>query len=955
MSLSLTEQTLQLVAWFLALIDLILSLYILLLNVRHPANRHTSALLLLFAINTFAQGLMAGATDTTQAALPASLLAATVPALNPALLLVAIVLLRPRWRRVWWPLYGLVLLPPLLTLLDIGLGTRLWYTGLAAEAYAHRFELSAWATGRLAPFLRVLNLYLISTATLILLLFLALRSKGATLWTRRLTWLLLGAQVVGIAMQFGLRQSLVPPTTALITGLVYVAAYAYAAFQQMISERRAQGGRLQTRLMALILAITLPVMIGTLLIVTVRLAEMLRQKADDQLRATNRVVAVNTATWLDLNVAVLKELVTLPDIVSMDAARQKPVLKAVVAAHPYMYVALTTDLHGWEVARSDEEARKGYSDRLWLQKARMGVPLVLQTLLSRTTRRPALIFAAPIRSELGSVIGVGVLGAELTDISEQVQLSIVGESGLSYVVDTENRVVASSDLEAMAVLSDTSLYPPVAALQQGKAGLLTFTDDQGRRWRACVTRIDPGWGVITQQLEGEFLAPVRLLWRIAGGLSGVGVMLLLALVVLTVRQALRPVGTLTDTVSAITAGDLSRVAPIESEDELGALARAFNLMTGRLRDLIGSLEQQVAERTADLERRSAYLEATAEVGRATASILDADELIQQAVELIRERFGLYYVGLFLLDEAGEWAVLKAGTGPAGQALLARGHRIRVGEGMIGWSIAHARPRVALEVGEDAVRLATPELPDTRSEAALPLRSRGRVFGALTVQHTLAGAFEPTTLAVLQTMADQVAVALDNARLFAESQAALEAARRAYGEVGREAWRELLRSRPEWGYRYRPPAVSSTAGEWRPEMIQARQTGQTVRGNGTGEPFLAIPLKVRDQVVGVLGFRKGEGTDWTAGEMALLEAFVAELEQALESAQLYQETQRRAAREQAIRQVIERMRRTVDVEKILHNTVIELASVLHVPRAYVRLGIGGELQPAAPPEEEDAEA
>ena len=116
--------------------------------------------------------------------------------------------------------------------------------------------------------------------------------------------------------------------------------------------------------------------------------------------------------------------------------------------------------------------------------------------------------------------------------------------------------------------------------------------------------------------------------------------------------------------------------------------------------------------------------------------------------MIRERFGLYYVGLFELDPGGEWAILRAGTGEAGSAMLARGHRIRVAEGMIGWSVEHGQSRVALAADEDAVRLATAELPETRSEAALPLRSRGRVRGALTVQHRQPGAFDPDTLAVL---------------------------------------------------------------------------------------------------------------------------------------------------------------------------------------------------------------
>ena len=208
----------------------------------------------------------------------------------------------------------------------------------------------------------------------------------------------------------------------------------------------------------------------------------------------------------------------------------------------------------------------------------------------------------------------------------------------------------------------------------------------------------------------------------------------------------------------------------------------------------------MADRTQELEQRSSYLVAAAEVGRTAASILEADALVQQVVELIRKDFGLYYVGLFQVDDSGEWAELRAGTGEAGWTMLARGHRLHIGgDSMIGWSITNRQPRIALEAGEDAVRLATPELPETRSEAALPLQSRGRVMGALSVQHTRPGAFDEDTIVVLQTMADQVAVALDNARLFAGRQEALEAVQRAYGEVSSEAWHEMLRSGLGWAF------------------------------------------------------------------------------------------------------------------------------------------------------------
>lgn len=368
--------------------------------------------------------------------------------------------------------------------------------------------------------------------------------------------------------------------------------------------------------------------------------------------------------------------------------------------------------------------------------------------------------------------------------------------------------------------------------------------------------------------------------------------------------------------------------------------------------LRSSLEQRVTERTQELERRSVQLQVATEVSRVVNSILDMEELIWQVAKLIQERFDLYHVGLLLLDEAGEWAVYRAGSGEAGRELWEKGFRLGVGgTSMVGWCTARAQARIAQDVSIDAMYVPHELVPETRSEVAVPLIARGQVLGALSVQSDRVGTFDPMTVSALQTMADQVAIAVDNARLYTESQQALEASRRAYGQLSQRAWRELLRSRIDWGYAFDQQTILPVEGDWQPEMIEALRTGQiVVHGpemvpgeNGAEEPVLALPLRVREDTIGALGFYKNAGDRaWTPAETVLLQRLVDQLGAALESAQLYQETQRRAAREQAIRQITERMRSAVEVETILQNTVAELAKALGVPRAYVRLGTETEL-------------
>ena len=143
-----------------------------------------------------------------------------------------------------------------------------------------------------------------------------------------------------------------------------------------------------------------------------------------------------------------------------------------------------------------------------------------------------------------------------------------------------------------------------------------------------------------------------------------------------------------------------------------------------------------------------------------AATLDPDQLLRQVVNLITERFGFYYAAVFTLNDTGTSAVLREATGGAGRILKVRAHQLDVNEqSMVGYVIVQRKARIALDVGAEPVRFANPLLPETRSEIALPLMARNRVLGALDVQSTQPAAFDEANAAVLQAMADQIAIAL----------------------------------------------------------------------------------------------------------------------------------------------------------------------------------------------------
>ena len=184
-----------------------------------------------------------------------------------------------------------------------------------------------------------------------------------------------------------------------------------------------------------------------------------------------------------------------------------------------------------------------------------------------------------------------------------------------------------------------------------------------------------------------------------------------------------------------------------------------------------------------LERRSGLLQLGAEVARAATAILDSRALSQQVVEMVQKQFNLYYAGLFLVEDDSHWAVLRAATSQAGITMLESGHRLEIGgSSMIGWCIANRQARIALDVGEEAVRFNNPLLPETRSELALPLVSRGEVLGALTIQSTRPSAFSQEDIATFETMADSLANAILNARLYDQLQFELEERKRAEEKI-----------------------------------------------------------------------------------------------------------------------------------------------------------------------------
>ena len=546
----------------------------------------------------------------------------------------------------------------------------------------------------------------------------------------------------------------------------------------------------------------------------------------------------------------------------------------------------------------------------------------------------SVLATSAVQAEDGEVLGILVGRAPLLSF-ENVLGSQLGETGEAYLVDEQSGLT----LTPVWVTDRNAEVPLVLewADSQAQDGAGTYSNYLGVSVIGAYRSVpDLGTVLMVEQDQNEaFQAVTTMLVANSSIALFVGIVSVFVSLAIT-RSIADPLAELGVTSERIAGGDLTSVVSESGAEEIRTLAVSFNSMTAQLREVIDGLESRVAERTLDLERRSTYAEAASEVGRAASAILDPERLYRVTVDLVRERLELLYVGLYLVEESEQWAVLRAGAGSSDENLIVNEHRVRLGQGTVGWAISNGRSRIASRpVGEgEEDELAQGR---ARSEAALPLRSRGQVLGALTVKSDQPGAFDQDLLLVLQTMADQVAVAMDNARLFGESQSALYAAQRASGDLSREAWSNVLRARTELSYRGTEQGVTQVGHVWHPEMERASEEGVPVIERRDEGQSLAVPIVLHGDVIGVLDtFKPNEKGTWTLEQVALVEQIVEQLSQSLENARLYEETQRRGIREQQLREIGTRMQSTVDLDAILRVAVEDLARALEVPSAFVQL-------------------
>jgi GAF domain-containing protein/HAMP domain-containing protein len=585
-------------------------------------------------------------------------------------------------------------------------------------------------------------------------------------------------------------------------------------------------------------------------------------------------------------------------------------------------------------------------------KSFAGQPLVTEGLKGQYVAPPLyspylngyrIILTQPILDDRGQVIGLLAGRANNQTLNEiLLERAGLGETGQSYLVGANYVLVTrlANGQEYLTVRTQGA----VDAISSQANGSGTYSNALGEQVVGVYHWLpELNVALLAEQNRSEVLASLAATLAVNLAVIVLAVLAAGGLSLLITSNISNAISELVTTSQRLSTGELSLQARVVRDDEIGALARAFNSMAGQLRDLVSNLEQRVAERTAEVQQRSAQIQLASEVARDIATTTDLEKLLNQSVSLIRDRFNFYHAGIFLLDDSGEYAVLRAATGEAGQKMLAQNHKLRVGAvGIVGAATGKGEPHIALDVKADPTHYKNPLLPETQAETALPLRIGQRVTGALDVQSREPNAFSQEDVTILQTMADQLAVAIENARLIQQLNQSVTELERAYGHYTHSAWGEIARREPGgYGFRYHNLNVQPVRST-NPEAYKALQENRTVQEpvqepevEGVSLSALAVPIKLRDQVIGVLNVRV-QGDEVQAQTRLLVEEAASRLALVLENARLLEEAQHQAEQEALLGQVASHVRSSLDIDAVLQTAAREVAFALGLSEVVVQL-------------------
>jgi GAF domain-containing protein/HAMP domain-containing protein len=762
--------------------------------------------------------------------------------------------------------------------------------------------------------------------------------------------------------------------------------------------------RLKLTLAALLLAIVPLVILA--FINTRSIQSTISSQTNDSLRVATELTVSQLDDFFNSNLTTLKNAAALPAVINYlqltgnrSGTSQEVALAATLnslQANSQLYAPSfgVLNLLGQDIydTNSDNTGKSELNSDYFQNASATHTGYASSVEFVSGTREAYIYFITPIITESQTTIGylrmtydARILQAELEKMAGLVGSHsypiLIDENGIR-LADTANPDLLYHSIQTLGVDTYTSLIvagklPSYLAASQLSSPIdeianailhqrqdpYTFFDVPITTGSTTVTNSATYGGLTTQSWYVVYLQEKTALISAQQSLqqSTAVVAVLIASIVsilITIASTLfsRPIIDLTEIAQTIAAGDLDVHVMVNSKDEIGTMGEAFNSMAQQLKASFANLENRVRERTQEIAQqnealryRSRQLQTVTDVARIVASKNDLESLLTLVTELISDRFNFYHAGIFLLDDQNEYAVLRASNSAGGQRMLNRQHKLKVGQvGIVGYVTGTGLPRIATDVGRDAVYFNNPDLPETKSEMALPLKIENKVIGALDIQSTDSNAFTEEDIRLFTTLADQVSVAINNNMLLAETQKALDEAQNLHRQYLNQEWTKRTSDAGVTSYKYNAQGLSAYTEDL-PEIKMVFESGRPVTRSGVQEspvetPYstLSVPILLRGEVIGVIHMQENGKKDftWSENELVTVQTLSDQLAQTLESARLFEQTIRRADRERRVLEITSKIRSTNDPQQMLEVTLEELKRHLGASQAQIVINLPG---------------
>lgn len=652
----------------------------------------------------------------------------------------------------------------------------------------------------------------------------------------------------------------------------------------------------------------------------------------------------------------LETAVELVSLVNVSAETQKSILESLLGHDQAFRQFALLDSQGQPLAQISRALQTLSSQFIVqlkgdvLSQTSTGQRYISPVYIDDTTSEPLIAIAIPIKNVFGDFQGTLMAEVNLKFMWQVVDQLSVGQTGYAYVVDNQGNLIAFGDTSRVLAGENVKQIGEVKEFIDNPSATVDITPNltiySGLRGKSVVGTYvplgTPQWAVVIELPVSEAYQPI-----LQAALTSIITILFLAILagvvgVFVARRLAAPLVDLSNAATEVARGNLTREVKIAGPAEIAHVTSTFNIMTAQLRELIGSLERRVSERTAQFEersnelalissqtqRRATKLQAVALVAGAITSIQNIETLLPRIAEVVGKQFDFSHVGIFLLDTNRNYAILTATNSPGGQKMLARQHKLRVGEvGIVGHVAESGQVRIALDTGADAVFFNNPDLPETRSEMALPLKVGTEIIGVLDVQSEQPLAFSEEDTELLSIVANQVSIAIQNARQFEEARKSLADFENLNRQYVQREWKSVVDKRATSGYRYAGLTVEPLAKSVEAAIQQSIQSEQINIMQNEAQSQIAVPIKLRGQVIGMINVNGNSKRIWGQDEIDIAQAIAERVAIASETVRLLEDSQRRATKERVISDISAKITGSISMDNILKTAVEELGQAI----------------------------